>query len=303
MIWVLLALLVLAAVFPLFLEWQRAPVQSRRGATDEHYAVLSEGLTHYRWRGPKDGPVVVCIHGLTTPMIAFDEIAEGLAARGNRVLTYDLFGRGLSDRPKAHHSRGFFTTQLSQLLRDQGVTEPITLIGYSMGGSIATAYATENPDDMRRLVLLAPAGLYHNPGRLARWARALPVFGDWLMLAFGEPGLSKTAHAITPPRPKITEALERELDTRGYLPAVLSSHRGMLGERLDPEHRKLADGDIPITAIWGMADTVIPLFARDRLAALNRRAVNVNIPNAGHTLPFTHPKAVLDALGGDGPLA
>ncbi|MBV0913326.1 alpha/beta fold hydrolase [Anianabacter salinae] len=299
MIWTLAAFLATIAVWPVVMEWQRVPVAKRRTGADASLAPLSEGVTHYRWRGPEDGNVVVCIHGLTTPMIALGAIADGLAADGHRVLTYDLFGRGLSDRPDAHHSRGFFLTQLSQLLRDQGVDGPVTLIGYSMGGSIAAAYTAANPEQVSRLVLLAPAGIRHQPGLMARIAAGVPGLGDWLMLAFGARTLRRSARASRPAVLAVTEALERELKTRGYLQAVLSSQRGMLAETLEDEHRKIASSTVAVTAIWGQADTVIPLAARDRFIALNPGARNTVVHGAAHGLPFTHPGAVLDALRGD----
>lgn len=299
MIW--LAFLVLAVIVatPLIREWLRQPVTARRAGADGQFAPLSEGVTHYRWHGPETGPVLVCVHGLTTPMIAYDAIADGLAARGFRVLTYDLYGRGLSDRPDAHHSRGLFVTQLSQLLRDQQVTGPVTLIGYSMGGSIVTAFAAEMPDEVRRLVLLAPAGIQHRPSRMARLATMLPGLGDWLMLAVGARIFRRAAQRQRRLAPKVTDAIEVELNTRGYLPAILSSQRGMLSETLEDEHRALAKAGLPITAIWGQADDVIPLAARDRLSALNHAVQQHVVPGAGHGLPFTHAFAVLDALGGD----
>ena len=52
--------------------------------------------TNYRVRGPQDGPVVVCVHGIGSFSVCFDGIATAFVERGFRVVTYDLLGRGHS---------------------------------------------------------------------------------------------------------------------------------------------------------------------------------------------------------------
>jgi pimeloyl-ACP methyl ester carboxylesterase len=66
-------------------------------------------------------------------------------AKGHRVLTYDLYGRGYSDRPGGEQDARFFIRQLEDLLEHQGVTQPVTLLGYSMGGAIGAAFAAKHP--------------------------------------------------------------------------------------------------------------------------------------------------------------
>ncbi|MFB6346808.1 MAG: alpha/beta fold hydrolase [bacterium] len=73
---------------------------SRRRSVLEHSTCeLSHGTTHYEVAGPRNGPPVVLIHGLTSSLFIWDEQFYRLAENGYRVLRYDLYGRGLSDRP------------------------------------------------------------------------------------------------------------------------------------------------------------------------------------------------------------
>jgi len=300
MIWVFL--IVLAAVFaaPFVIERLKPEMgPDARTLAPGQFATLSDGLTHYQWRGPQDGPVLVCIHGLTTPSYVYDALAPSLAEAGFRVLTYDLFGRGFSDRPKGAQTRDFFVRQLDELLQDQAVSGPVTLLGYSMGGSIATVFAAAHPERVHALLLLAPAGMLHNPGKLADWAQKLPVIGDWLFLALAARFLHQGALAQPGPPEAVTIIAERqalENGFRGYLPAVLSSQRGLLAETLEEDHRDLAELGVPVAAIWGEADTVIPIAALGRLTEWNRAARQAVIPGAQHGLAFTHPAEVLDVI-------
>lgn len=295
MIWVLLLAAVIATV-PLVVEARRKPMNdAARQIAPGDFANLSQGVTHFRWTGPEGGPVVVCIHGLTTPGFVWTSTAEGLAAEGFRVLRYDLYGRGFSDRPGGHQDSAFFLRQLQDLLEDQRVEEDITLIGYSMGGVIAAAFAADQPAMIRQMVLLAPAGMLPVAQNLRAMIRT-PGLGLWLMLlrypATLRRGLRAEAHLPTTV-PGITALQAAELDYRGFLPAVHSSLRHMLTDPLQDAHKKVRREGIPVLAIWGAEDTVIPLRAMEVLRAWNADAEQHVIEGAGHGLTYTHTDAVL----------
>lgn len=279
--------------------WERLKPRVKPDLAPGKIANLPSGQTHYRWQGPPDGPVVACIHGLTTPSYIWEQVATGLAEAGHRVLSYDLYGRGFSGRPTGDQDAGFFLRQLQELLDDQQVSGAITLLGYSMGGSIATAYTCAHPDKVTALWLLAPAGIEHNPTGLAEICRKVPVLGDWLMLVFGGAGLMRAVKAIAgeaEPAETLTVRQRAEIDMRGYLPAVLSSMRHMLAENQRDQHMVIAASKLPVIAIWGAGDTVIPLSAHDILTDWNPNARHFVIQDAGHALAATHAKEVLASL-------
>lgn len=273
------------AAWPFAAEWWRRPAPKKTPATR-----IGEARTHYRWMGPESGPVAVCIHGLTTPSQAFDPLAGALVGQGFRVLLYDLPGRGGSEPGLPPQDRRFFLRQLEGLLAETGTEEIDLLVGYSMGGAIATCYAADNPDRVERLVLLAPAGFVHEPGRLGRLARDIPVLGDWLMIG---PGGWLTRRALRRAAPgqapaSVTTLQIAQTRQRGYLPSVLSSLRHMLTLYLGDDHKRLASLGVPVQAIWGGEDRVIPASNMGRLAELNRDARQDVIESATHALPFTH---------------
>lgn len=150
MIWALLAIVVFIALWP-FVREMRKPEMTDRWREDApgSFVTLSQGVAHYDWIGPVRGPVAVCVHGLTTPSFVWGGLAQGLAAMGFRVLVDDLYGRGYSDRPKGKQDKAFFVAQLEELLAHQEVEADFTLFGYSMGGSIATAFAAKHPARVR----------------------------------------------------------------------------------------------------------------------------------------------------------
>lgn len=298
-----LAIFVLAlagiAALPWWLDRRRARIGPKeRQKAKGDFAILSQGVTCYRWLGPARGPVAVLINGIATPSICMVDLAKGLGRLGYRVLVYDLYGRGLSDAPRGRQDGAFFLRQLSDLLDHQNVAEDVTLVGYDMGGAIATLFTAQHPHRVTRLMLFASAGIIGSEDRFTRFCRRCPVIGDWvhgifarrrLLAAIPADGSNLTLN--------ILQAAQRaQLDRSGYLRAILSSRRGILSERLEQEHRKIAGLALPVVAIWAEKDEVIALSALGRLAQWNRNARQEVVPSAGHAMPYSHPIGAIKAL-------
>ena len=301
MIWLLGLIVVLWGIYALpgFLESRRRPMTAaaRKDAPGK-FATLSQGVTHYHWIGPVRGPVAVMIHGLTTSSPVWKDIAEGMADIGYRVLVYDLYGRGFSDSVSGRHDTQFYLTQLDDLLADQNLDQDLTVVGYSMGGSIATEFAAREPHRMKRLILLAPAGIDLRESDFARFCRTTPILGDWVHGVAAGLRLTRQINedAAAAKVPHVLQAQARELDRRGFLPAVLASRRGILDQTQEQQHRAISRDGIPTLAIWGEEDAVIPLSALGKLAQWNRTAHQEVVEGAGHQLPYSHAREVVAFL-------
>ena len=284
------------AFIPSALEARRTTIaadQRQRAAGDT--AQLSRGTTYYWWTGPARGPVAVLVHGLTTPSIVWKTIVPGLVAMGYRVLTYDLYGRGLSDAPTGPQDRHFFLRQLHDLLQHEGVENEVTLLGYSMGGTIVTAFAQEQPHRVAQILLVAPSGIITNESNFSRFCRKLPWVGDWL---HGIVGASRMRRQLLGENrwPDVVEAQTEQLERKGYLAAVLSSRRNMLIENTEDAHRAFVKLGIPVAAVWGDMDHVVPVTALGKLASWNKETRQEVIKGADHGLPYTHGAEVAAAL-------
>jgi pimeloyl-ACP methyl ester carboxylesterase len=301
MIWTGLALLFLGvAIWPFWRESQLKHMNdAARQSAPGQFANLSKGQTHYTWHGPKDGPVAVCIHGLTTPSYVWGGLVPTLTGMGYRVLTYDHYGRGYSDRPKGLQDRRFFLDHLNELLDDQGVTGDLTVLGYSMGGAIATCFAAENSDRVSQVVLLAPAGI-----RMPKlgWRAKLglkPGIGDWLMLLiYGQMHRQgvEAERELPSAVPGIVDLQLKELEYQGFIPATLASYRGIISEDLRPDHLRVADKKLPLLTVLGETDPLIPPAAGPILKDMNPQAQVKVIAGAGHGVPYTHANDVAGYL-------
>ncbi|MEM9709216.1 MAG: alpha/beta hydrolase [Pseudomonadota bacterium] len=285
----LLGLLVL--LLPFAIEAFRRPVEARRDGT-ERLVALPDGATHIVIEGPEDGPVIVLIHGLLTPSFLFSGVAPLLCQAGYRVVRYDLYGRGLSDRPKQRQDMDLFLRQLDGVLANTGAGRDLILLGYSMGGVIAAGAAARDPDAVRAVLLVAPAGLGTikvPPVFLA------PLLGDWLVRLVGGVALRKRmaeGPQVPSAIPDIARREAEETRVRGFLPAVLSAMRHSLNRDMGEEYRRLAAAGTPILAIWAGDDGTIPQTSPGRLAELNARARHHQIDGAGHGVIHTRPGEV-----------
>ena len=264
-----------------------------------NFVTLSKGLVHYRWLGADTGDLVVCVHGLTTPSFVFEGLASHYASIGKRVLVYDHYGRGYSDRPKAKQDKAFLVSQLEELLNKLEIKkQKFELVGYSMGGVIAASYSARNPDRVKRLILIAPAGTGHNLGISARVAK-IPVLGWVLFSAFFElqhVRSTKKDKNIKSSVPNIVARQLNELLYKRFVPSVLASIKGILSKDSYDDHKTLRNADFEILAFWGDCDRVIPIQCKEVLSSWNSSINNVVIRKGSHSLPFTHARDIIDAL-------
>ncbi|SDH40739.1 alpha/beta fold hydrolase [Alloyangia pacifica] len=293
----------LLAALPGIGELRRRKLDStRRAEAPGRFARLSQGETHYCLTGPEDGELVVCIHGLTAPSVVFKALARHLAAQGKRVLIYDLYGRGYSDRPRALQTPGFFTRQLHELLSALELRGPVTLLGYSLGATVAVQFAAEMPERVSRLVLLAPAGIESELSPIVDWTAQHRGVGDWLFHMVFPKAHRQNVIESSDARSEVPE-VDRihlaELERRGYVRSVLSSLRGCLQEPQEAQHRRVAGLGIPVLAIWGGQDRMVRSDGMEQLQSWNPSVELRLIEDAWHGVPHTHASEVARIICGD----
>jgi len=154
---------------------------------------LSKAGVHYILEGPSDGPLVLCIHGITDFSFRFTLMAAALVKAGHRVLRLDMPGRGWSVAPKdfAFDAASHVGTVCGLL--DELQLTPSVLVAHSMGCIVANLLVAELPS-VTAAVLLAPAG---------KMAPPVPGYGviKWLAnTCFGKRLLLPTM-APFPPKP------------------------------------------------------------------------------------------------------
>jgi pimeloyl-ACP methyl ester carboxylesterase len=132
-----------------------APVASAQAAAQGPKEVTVFGQ-RIRYVEAGSGPVVVLLHGLGGNYTNWVFNVPALSQK-YRVIVPDQIGFGSSDKPLINYRVGTYVDFLDKFL-DQLKVERATLVGNSMGGWVAAAYALQKPLRVERLVLVDAAG-------------------------------------------------------------------------------------------------------------------------------------------------
>ncbi len=242
-----------------------------RRMTGGSFAPLADGVTHYELSNITKDHTVVLVHGFSVPYFIFDPTFHFLTQCGFRVLRYDLFGRGFSDRPDVNYNINLFVKQLADLLDALRLTRPVTLIGLSMGGPITAAFTARYPQRVERLVLIDPAGA--RPIVLSRILNLMtkPYVGEVILSLVGSGGMVKNIASDFFDKQLIDHLQQRylvQMQFKGFRRAILSTIRNNMLDSFIDIYRKVGSLNKPTLLIWGRHDTTVPFKHSDDIRAV-----------------------------------
>ncbi|MEJ5310332.1 MAG: alpha/beta hydrolase [Anaerolineae bacterium] len=273
-------------------ETQNLDATARANAPGQ-FVTLTDGITHYEMAGPADGLPVVLIHGFSVPAFIWDPTFIGLADAGFRVIRYDLFGRGYSDRSDVVYNQALFDRQLGELLEALALGPAVNLVGLSMGGGIAVYFTAHHPERVRRLALIDPSGMPMRQPLPAHLLR-IPLVGEWLIDHFAEKliimGMARDAYARAK-APELADRYREQMRYRGFKRAILSTWRhGRLFAMTDV-YRAVGQQDRPVLLIWGRGDKTVPFPISEKVRQAIPQAEFHPI-DAGHIPHHEKPEIV-----------
>lgn len=230
------------------------------------YVELSKGKTCFEKMGDVSRPVVVLVHGLSTPMCIWDKNIYELS-NYCCVIRYDLYGRGYSARPMVCYDSNLFVSQLYELIQRLSISLPVSLVGLSMGGAIVSEFVVRYPEIADKIVLIAPAGLLKRTWGMK--LMGMPVVGKIIYEVFGKKalirGVQETIGDAIEDKIYMEKVYEEQMMIPGYREAILSTLR--YGPICDMEDvyiqlgRQKREGCL----IWGEKDNVVPFYLSERI--------------------------------------
>lgn len=256
---------------------------------------LSNGITHYELSNPQVDETVVLVHGFSVPYFIYDPTFAFLTSAGFRVLRYDLFGRGFSDRPRTRYNIDLFVRQLSDLLESLQLTHPVNLVGLSTGGPITAAFTVRVPERVDRLVLIDPVGVRALPFARALNLAAAPVVGE-LLLNFVRSEESQTNLASKIFHREIVETFRSQyivqMQYKGFRRAILSTIRNRMLDPMLGVYQRIGKMGKPVLLFWGRQDHTVPFEHSDVLRAVIPQLEFHAIENCGHIPHYEKPEEV-----------
>jgi pimeloyl-ACP methyl ester carboxylesterase len=278
--------------------WRHHRAQAHDGAPDERGAngptrhayanVAGVGIHWAEIGSATDATPIVILHGLQDCHVTWRRVANALA-HDRRVLTPDLPGHGLSERPDATYDLQWYARVIASWLDAIGLAEA-DVVGHSFGGGIAQMLLLERPARIRRLVLAASGGLGREISLLLRLASVAHVVEH-----FGQPFLGAgtrlaLAGVLAPEDLADLAAMnDRDGSARAFARTVrdLIDWRGQRRSFFERAHE--LDVLPPIAVIWGTHDKIIPIRHAEALTALVDGIDVTVLDGCGHYLHHEKP--------------
>ena len=256
-----------------------------RGRAPGSFVSTDDGTVHYEIGGPQNAPVVVLVHGFSVPYFIWDPTFEALVEAGFRVLRYDLFGRGYSDRPFVKYDIDLFTRQLAQLLDELSIDQCRAVCGLSMGGVVSANFAIQNHDRVEKLVLIDPAGFPEDMPAVYHLVM-LPGLGEIFFGAMSPSGFEKLVGGsmFDPAEVElVADRYQAQITIKGFRRALLSTLREKIVVEGAPIYRELGrHKELEVLLFWGTEDRTIPFHFHKVFLSLVPQTSFYPVEGAGH---------------------
>lgn len=256
------------------------------------------------YRDAGKGEVLLLIHGMARSSATWRSVIPQLSKKF-RVIAPDLLGHGESAKPRSDYSLGAFAVLLRDFLDELGVSQA-TVVGHSLGGGVAMQFVYQHPDYGMRLVLISSGGLGPDVGMVLRLLSApgaelvLPIIAPKPVLTVGNKLRSWLRGAgIHSPRGAETWSAYSSLSDRQTRQSFLRTLRSVVdyqGQAVSALSRLQLRADLPVMAIWGERDNIIPVdHAYAAHAARPDSRLEV-LPHVGHYPQVEAPTEVVELI-------
>ena len=168
-----------------------------------------------------------------------------------------------------------------------------------MGGANVVDYAASHPEQIQQLILIAPAGYMDDPDSSALATK--PIIGEWLATVFGN------QYAGTAIQNEIEEGLapkdmyekfQKQAAFKGYTASLLSTRRHYPMHDLAHRYKIVGKAGIPVLAIWGTADEVVPYSGAAEMAADVPQLKLEAIEDGNHNIAYAQAQLVANKILG-----
>lgn len=260
---------------------------------------------HYRDQGVQSDSVpLILLHGMSSSLNTWDSVVFYLANH-RRVISLDLPGFGLTGpSPENMYNFDYYNKFIDSFTRRLQLAK-FTLVGNSMGGSIAWNYALFNPAVVDKLVLIDAAGYPKRgeSGSLGFKIASTPVINNILLFATPKALVRKSLETIYFDQSRVTDAqVERFHDMairEGNRAAALLIFKGSFGT--SQFKGKIKEIKTPTLVLWGEKDNLISVENAYQFNQDIKGSKLEVYPNVGHVpmeeVPGRVAKSILDFIG------
>jgi pimeloyl-ACP methyl ester carboxylesterase len=237
------------------------------------------------------GPVVVLLPSLGRGATDLVEIAEPLCDAGWRVLRPEPRGHGGSTGPLEGKTLHDWAGDIAAVIHHE-TDEPVWVVGHAHGNWIARTLASDHPERVRGLVLLAGSA-----GKVPRGTQAMPIPPEVraAIERCAEPDLPDEHRLAVLQQVFFAPGNDASAWLTGWNRHLMAMQTA--AQKRTPVDEFFAGGRAPILNVQAQYDVVAPpAYATVLSEYLGERVTNRTIANAGHALLPEQPEAVVAAI-------
>ena len=257
----------------------------------EKYVSLSTGVRmEYVEQGPRGAAPVIFLHGVTDSWHSFERVLQRLPPTMH-AFAVSARGHGDSTRPASGYLYSDMSADLLAFM-DAMALPTATIVGHSMGASVAQRFAVDHLNRVSRVVLLGTfATIYKDPGLADFYASAIAPLSDPVSAEFAREWQVSTLGRDIP-----SDYLETIVSETLKLP-VRVWHATFQGFLSTPDFsNELRAVSVPTLLIWGDRDTYTGRAAQDRLLEVLPDARLIVYEGNGHALHWEDPDRFVNDL-------
>ena len=234
-------------------------------------------------RGPRGASPIVLIHCFTCAIDWWDRMMP-LLDRTHRVVALDLLGFGGSEKPSSGYSMEAQAAVVAQALSRLGVRHA-TVVGHSLGGTVATALATRPGDLVERLVIIdqAPDDSFGPGLPFTADLTFTPVLGQALWQLTPDFAIKEGLGAAFAPGYDVPDAFVEDFHRMTYTSYAESPREEESYTRATPLDSRIQSAGVPLLAIFGAEDQIYDARKALRAYAAVPGAQTHLIRGSGHS--------------------
>jgi pimeloyl-ACP methyl ester carboxylesterase len=230
------------------------------------------------------GDPIVFVPALGRGVDDFDDLSKRLVQAGYQAILPDPRGIGGSRGPLIEMSLHDMATDVATVIQSLGGGRPATVVGHALGNRVARMLASDYPNLVKQVILLAPGGIAPPASEITQaGARVLdPTVPR-------EDRLAALQHAF------FAHSNDARIWEHGWYFDIAPAQRATMNRT--PLADWWSGGVAPILVLQGKEDiNAVPENAERLAAEFPNRVTVVEIPDSGHAMLPEQPERIATAI-------
>lgn len=287
-----LAVILMAAIIGLYAYYTSKNVETQtidddtRKNVSGQFTPLSGGITHYEMAGADTAQTIILVHGFSVPAYIWGGTFDSLVHHGFRVIRYDEFGRGFSDRPDVTYNAAFYRRQLLDLVNQLNLKKPFSIAGLSFGGAVVSDFVTHYPEMIDKVILVDPVYRFQNP------TTPEPIINYYMAIDPENQANGQLDDFKYPEQfPDWVSTYKVQMQYKGFRHAIISTLTHYTKDTILSNYDKLNLLHKKVLLIWGKEDKTVTFNYSDSLRA-RLQCDFLPVEDAGHLPHLEKPGLV-----------